>query len=837
MCYHTHDMRKRILQIDRLPQPPLSDRGLSEAEAVRRKEQYGPNDIVEVPGNPWLEMARDTAKDPMLWFFAATGLIYAFAGQRIEAITLFLAILPLLGMDAFLHRRTQASTQGLRSRLATEATVIRDGASRRIPASEIVPGDLVSVKSGETLPADGVFLNCAGLQVEESVLTGEAYPVHKNALTGIPAQAPDPLVEERHWGLAGTRVLTGSARLRIVFTGRETQYGEIVQSAVHARHETTPLQAAIRGLVKILLAAALALCFVLAATRLVQGYGRLDAIVSAVTLATAAIPEEFPVAFTFFLGLGVYRLARRHSLVRRAVSVENIGRVSSICSDKTGTITEGRLQLTHIRPSVGIDAGRLLELAGVASRAESGDPLDEAILQSSRSMRGSDGSMKRIATFPFTEDRKRETAVASGAGGTLTAVCKGAPEVVFKLCSLMPVDGIDWEREATTFAEEGHKVIAVASRTCSADAVSVEPGEGYTFTGLLAFEDTIRDGVPAAVRVCREAGIHVVMLTGDHTSTAGAVAREIGLGAGTPRIISGDDLHDLIQSRHTSALNEIDVVARATPSQKLLLVRALKDAGEIVAVTGDGVNDVPALQLADIGVAMGERGTRSAREVSAIVLLDDNFRTIVDAIREGRQLFRNLQLSFQYLLMIHIPLVLTAAAIPLAGYPLLYLPIHIVWTEIIIHPTALLVFQEAPGDGTLERRKAGGTAKFFSRRQWIGIIAAGLAIFAFIAAGYLRSLGIETNIEHARANALAILMFASAGITVALSRLRTPAAWVVTLATMLTTVIAIQTPPLYSVLHLKPLHWSDWAFVGLSTAAAAVLSSLVWRWRGGPRRP
>jgi P-type Ca2+ transporter type 2C len=819
-------MRRRLLPLGRLQELTSFDRGLSTQQAAQRRGVYGANDIVEVPGNAWLELARDTAKDPMLWFLGAAGLMYALAGQRVEAITLLAAVLPLLGMDSFLHLRTRASTQGLKSHLAVESGVIRDETPRRISSADIVPGDVVTLEPGEVLPADGVFIDGNDLQAEESVLTGEAYPVRKLPLQAISLQGADPLVDEAHWGFAGTRVLTGSGRLRVIFTGRETAYGEIVQSAIHARHETTPLQRAIQGLVRILLAAAMMLCLALAAIRLLQGYGWLDALVSAVTLATAAIPEEFPVAFTFFLGLGVYRLAKRHALVRRAVSVESIGRVSSICSDKTGTITEGRLQLTHIRPARGVEQARTLSMAAIASRRESRDPLDEAILSSGPKAGENPEVLERLATFPFTEDRKRETAIVRDHHGAVIAACKGAPEVVLRMCRLAESERNAWEGEAATFAEESHKVIAVASRQYTGTVASREPDQDYEFAGLLAFEDAIRDGVSQAVRTCGDAGIHVVMVTGDHTSTARAVASEIGLGKGSPLIISGDELHEWIRRRDVHDLTRIDVVSRATPAQKLLLVRALKECGEIVAVTGDGVNDVPALQIADIGVAMGQRGTRSAREVSAIVLLDDNFRTIVEAIREGRQLFRNLQLCFRYLLIIHIPLVLAAAAIPLAGYPLLYLPVHIVWLEIIIHPTALLVFQEAPVDEKLGRQPVQRTAKFYNRWEWVTIAATGLVIFGWILAGYFRSLGNEYNVEHARANALAIMTFASAGVTIALSRLRTRMAWIVVAFTMASTVALIQTPRFHHVLHAQPLHKDDWIFVAAGTVAATVLAAM-----------
>ena len=829
-------MRTRSLPLIRLQQLASFDSGLSASEAAERRTQYGGNDIAEVPGNPWLDLARDTAKDPMLWFFLGTGIIYAWVGERVEAITLAVAILPLLLMDVFLHRRTSASLQGLKNRLATDAVVIRNNADLRIPAVDIVPGDIVLVSPGDMLPADGVFVVGDRLQVEESALTGEAYPVPKHLLRLASLHGPDPLIEEQYWGFAGSRLLTGSGRLRVIFTGPETHFGEIIQSAISARHETTPLQLGIRNLVKILLIAATLLCLGLAATRLIQGYGWLDALVSAVTLATAAIPEEFPVAFTFFLGLGVYRLAKRHALVRRAVTVENIGRVSYICSDKTGTLTEGRLRLTHVRTLNEAGRAHALSLACVASREESGDPLDQAIFEAANAGGAVPEQFQRMALFPFTEDRKRETAIARNPEGVVIAACKGAAEVVLEMCALTEYERASWEREVNTFAEEGHKVIALGSHVCNPDDSSQEPVRGYEFVGLLAFEDAVRDGVPHAIQVCQDAGIHTIMVTGDHLITARAVAHEIGLGGESPSIVSGDEVQELVRRNEIAAVRRIDVVARATPAQKLLLVRALKESGEIVAVTGDGVNDVPALQIADIGVAMGERGTRSAREVASIVLLDDNFRTLVHAIEEGQQLFRNLQLSFQYLLIIHIPLVLTAAAIPLAGYPLVYFPIHIVWLEMVIHPTALLVFQDGATSATLGRQQIRRTAKFYSRAEWAIITVVGILLFALTVGGYVRSLGRGYNVEHARATAMAILTVGSAGCTAALSRLRSRMALLVVASTIVVSAALIQMPLFSRFLYLQPLHWDDWVFVLLGTAVP--MSLLLVRWpHPGIERP
>jgi Ca2+-transporting ATPase len=743
----------------------------------------------------------------MIWFFAGTSALYGIVGQVAEAATLLGAIVPLVLMDVFLHRRTQASTEGLKSRLASRATVVRDGVPIEVAARDVVPGDLAIVMTGEPFPADGIVLTGTDLQVDESSLTGESYPVRKRPVT-VPAHAnDDPRVGHEQWVFAGTRLLTGRASLLVAYTGGESIYGEIVRSAKGSGQTRTPLQRAIQGLVVALSAAALVLCAILIIVRLRQGHGWLDATISAVTLATAALPEEFPVVFAFFLGVGVYRLARSGALVRRAVSVENIGRVSCICSDKTGTITEGNLRLAHLVPVEATDSARLLTVAAAASRRESGDPLDTAIfVRVDREPLPGAALGERVATFPFTEDRRRETAIEHDERGQILACTKGAAEIVLSLVSLSPADRQRWVDQVSALAESGHKVIACAWQP-------LEPASDFRLAGLLAFEDPVRDGVAAAVAACQAAGIHVIIVTGDHPVTARAIAREIGLGGAAPAVISGEQMQAAIDQGESASLRHVHVIARAAPAQKLALVRALQTRGEIVAVTGDGVNDVPALQAADIGIAMGERGTRSAREVASIVLLDDNFRTIVQAIAEGRQLFRNLQLSFQYILMIHIPLVITAALIPLAGYPLLYLPTHIVWLEMLIHPTALLVFQGLPspnGFGPVNRSR---TVRFFSRSEWLLIVVVGVLVTVLVTLGYVRSF--ETgDVDHGRAMALGVLTLSSATLTAALSRFRTTMSRVVVAATIALSLVLTQVRPLAAALHLESLHADDWAIAG-----------------------
>lgn len=807
-------MSQRQVPLDRLPALGPNAAGLGAAQ-VEVQRSHGFNDIVAQAASGWLVVARDTARDPMLWFLVLTAGLFGLLGQVTESLTLLVAMAPLLGMDAYLHRRTNASSAGLASRLASSARVLRDGQWQTIPARELVPGDLVEVAPGEYFPADGLLVSGNGLQVDESTLTGESLPVAKQTIE--PAAPLPASASEEHWGTAGTRLLTGKAWLRIVCIGSETRYGEIVRSATEGSHAPTPLQRAIGELVAVLLGMAVVMCIVLAAIRLWHGHGWIDALLSAVTLAVAALPEEFPVVYTFFLGVGVYRLARKKALVRRAVAVENIGRVTCIVSDKTGTITAGSLVLAHRAPADGQDEASVLQVATFAARPDSGDPLDQAL----HAAAGQLPQAARLSDFPFTEARRRETVIWRLAAGDPTAFTKGAPETVLATCEFSQPERAKWLARVEAYARSGHKVIACARREMPAGMpTGVEPEAGFAFTGLLAFEDPVRDGVREAMADCMAAGMRVIMVTGDHPATAAAIAREIGLGGAEPKVVvlaPGDDAGAVL-----GANGGAHVVARATPAQKLALVQALQAEGELVAVTGDGVNDVPALRLADVGVAMGERGTRSAREVAPVVLLDDNFRTIVDAVAEGRQLFQNLRLAFAYLLLVHLPLVIGAAAIPLMGLPLLFLPIHIVWLELVIHPTAMLAFQDLPGLGPLAPVRRHRRARFFSTEGWLGIGLVGGLMSVAVVWSYLHALGADRDVEHARAMALTVLLAASAGITSGLTKLRqaTPR-WLV-VGTLASLGMLVQIPVASRLLNLRPLHGDDWAMVAIAFAVVGM---------------
>jgi Ca2+-transporting ATPase len=803
------------LSLENLSDVSHLKQGLDAGEVLVQRSRFGANDIVEVVGNPAWEILRDTLRDPMIWFLVGIGAVFLAVGETSDAVVLLLAIIPLLIMDAVLHRRTQVSTATLRGQLSSSCRVIRAGVEATLPSRELVPGDLVVLGPGDDLPADGIFESTDELQVDESTLTGESLPISKHPWKADAVawrSGAEHSLSLDVLGQAGTRVLSGTGHLRVLFTGAATAYGEIVQSVSRLPHERTPLQQSISRLVGRLIGAAAVFCLILAGVRLWQGHGWLDALLSAATLAVAAIPEEFPVVFTFFLGVGVYRLALQKALVRRSVSVENIGRVSAICTDKTGTITQGQLTLTHLVAAK--DEEELLHVALGASRPDAIDPVDLAILELGK--RNGKAPIQREVVFPFTEDRKRESALLVRPEGGWLAVVKGAPEMVIGLCTMSVEERAKWHVEADRLASEGHKVLACGSKLLATEADRGEPSSGYVFLGLLAFEDPARPEVPAAIQYCRENRIRVLMVTGDHPRTAAAICRDVGIGGTAgPRVLNADDMPERFSGDLLAAdpriLDGVDAVARCRPIQKLAIVTALKRSGAIVAVTGDGVNDVPALQAADIGIAMGLRGTRSAREVSSIILSDDNFSTIVRAIREGRQLFFNLRRSFEYLLLFHMPFIVTAALVPLLGFPILYLPAHIVWLELLIHPTALFAFQQAAGGHSGSVGRFSGPARgFFSRREVLRILLVGLVVTLVLCGLIFVEFSDERSMENVRAQALVFLGLWSAGLAVRLSGLATRASRVIAGASLVATLAITQIPVLENLLHLGAVPVRTW---------------------------
>ncbi len=789
---------------------------LSEDDINLQLKKFGPNAIVDKKKHPIFEVLFDTFKDPMIWILILIGFIFYFLGEYNESLSLFVAIIPLIFMDAYLHKRTQVSIESLKGQLSTHAKVFRHNEFIKINTFDIVPGDLVMIESGSYLPADGFFEEAESLQMDESTLTGESLPVQKkkfNESINDLINSEPLMVSTEYLGFAGTRSLRGSGKLRVLETGVRTVYGEILQSVNSVKHEKTSLQNEVTKIVKLLSIGSAILCILLAFVRILQGKGILDAFLSAATLAVAAIPEEFPIVLTFYLGVGVYRLAKKKALVRRAVSVENIGRVSCICSDKTGTITLGQLKLKKIISEKNLSEKEVWEASFWASDPSGSDPMDQAIAEYGEYKELSTG--KRELIFPFEEKRKRESSFVRIESG-FVCFTKGSPETILDISNVTDIEKNHWLEQISEIASQGHKIIACARKNISQNFLDNknEPYEGFQFLGILIFEDPPRPEVKDAISYCKENLIKVMMITGDHLETSKFIAKAVGIGNLDPKVMSAEKNPEYFEEdwliQHPHFLKNLDVISRCTPMQKFNIVKSLKRDFEVVAVTGDGVNDVPALKVASVGISMGMRGTQSAKEASSIILADDNFSTIVHAIKEGRQLFYNLANSFEYLFLIHIPFVLTAALIPLIGGPLLYLPIHVIWFELIIHPTALFSFQQEISSKINYKM---GKRIFLSKKEFLTTISVGIFVALCMLLSYESIIIHLDSVKHARSMIIAITTFWNIGIVFALTGFQSWSSRFISFMTLVSTVLFIQVDMFSSYFQMLKLGLNDWLLV------------------------
>lgn len=788
--------------------------GLSAEVAAQKLKRLGKNEILEDNSNSYWELIIDTLKDPMIWFLLLVGGIFLFIGEYRDGVVILLSILPLLFMDAILHFRTKASTSSLVGQLHSKVQVKRNGNFESIDSRELVLGDVVKLNPDSVIPADGMWVFSENLQIDESALTGESLPIHKKRIpeTLLNQKVSEVILDDECFSMAGTRLLTGHGELLVLQTGKETEYASIVESVTQVVHERTPLQNSILKLVSFLLIVALVFCFALAAVRLIQGHGWLDAFLSAATLAIAAIPEEFPVVFTFFLGIGVYRLAKKQALVRKAVSVENIGRINRICTDKTGTLTYGQLKLTHLHAHKYQTEKDLIWGAAHCAHASDFDPIDSAIhfFKDHYFESLNFESLTEVKHFPYTEDRKRESAIYQYQNQFLGFV-KGAPETIFKLCTLSKEELEEQQSFVKKLASEGHKVLAHARLEIKEfQNTEEEPSENWIFVGLLAFEDPPRKEILAAMNFCHQENIKVTMVTGDHPLTAKAIAEEVHLSPGDMQVVSAEDHPEKFEEAwlmdNPDFLKNVHVIARCSPVQKLRVVKSLKNSGEIIAVTGDGVNDVPALKMADISISMGIRGSKSAKEMSHIILMDDNFSTIVSAIKEGKQLFQNLRKSFIYLILFHIPFVLSAAIVPLMGFPVLYLPLGIVWLELIIHPSALFGFLD--DDWQREEPKA-----FFSGKDFFNMIILGLIFSSLLVLYFWKMVdsSIVESVNHGRSLVMAMVCGWSLALVWQLTIKKRLVTYVIMISTLLSAILFTSVPFFQSIFYLAPLNLEEWA--------------------------
>ncbi len=744
--------------------------GLSSEEAASRLTRYGPNLLTpEQRRASWTRFLQPF-RDPMVLILMAAGAVFIALGDVSDGVIMLAAVVPVIVVDAVLEIRAEQALERLRSLTAPRTIVRRDRQEMNIPSEEIVPGDVILLKEGDLVPADGTVQSESVFQVDESALTGESLPVTKATASHPAAAEPESRV------FAGTIVLSGRATVIVTITGSQTEYGRIGTLVAGTDIQLTPIQRTIGTLVRNLGIVAVAASLGVAGLELARGAGLTEALLAGISLAIAAIPEEFSIVYAIYLTMGAWQMARRNTLVRRLAGVETLGSTTVICTDKTGTLTQGRLEVQGLFAEGKLQLGqcdtkvasysRLLEDALLASEPQPFDPLDQSI--ANLAVRGGIDPSKLYAQwtmeqdYPFDPERKHVTHVWKAADGGIRASSKGSLEGLLDLSMPMAQERDALLRANREMADQGMRVIAVAEKGLRRSTGERWADEaGMKVVGLIGFADPLREGVREAIAECQSAGIRVMMITGDHPLTAHAIAEATGIRHNDGELLTGPEVERLDDSALAGALERTAIFARVLPAQKYRIVQGLKARGQVVAMTGDGINDAPALRAADIGVAMGQRGTEVAREAATMVLLDDNFGTIVEAVRQGRHIFNSLQRAFLYLITFHIPIVLTAIVIPLIGAPLLLLPIHLVWLEMIIHPTAALVFESDPPPADLMRRGPRNPRDpIVSLPMALLVTGRGAAILLGVVGIYIASLAAGSDINQSRAAGIAVLVIA-----------------------------------------------------------------------------
>ena len=733
--------------------------GLSAAEAARRLVHDGGNILPQRERRRWPQLVVGVLREPMLLLLIAAAAVYLVLGEARDAATLAASVLLVVALTLYQEWRSERALQALRELGSPVATVRRDGTLQRVPAAALVVGDVVRISEGDRVPADARLLESSDLHVDESLLTGESAPVAHSS-------GGDENTAAIH---AGTLVVRGQASAEVTATGGRTEIGRIGASIAALRDQPTLLQREIRRLVAWFATISFAACVTVVALYASLRGGWLDALLAGITLAMATIPEEFPVVLTVFLALGAWRMARQRVLVRRAPAIEALGAVTVLCTDKTGTLTENRMTLARLvaagRASALQDAElddgarALLRCAALASDADGHDPMDRAIhAQASARLPAHRGEcLKRYPVTPALPAYANAWRM-HGDDDVLLA-CKGAPENVAALCALAPDDLRAVLAEAASMAADGLRVLAVAEARIGASgavpgrAPDALPGAPFEWRGLLGLADPLRKEVPSAVAEARSAGVRVVMLTGDHIETARAIAAAAGI-SDRPGVALGSEIERLDDDGLRDLLAHTDVFARVRPEHKLRLVQVLQGAGEIVVMTGDGVNDAPALAAAHVGVAMGGRGTDVARESAAIVLLDDDFVSVVRAIRMGRTIYANIRRAARYIIAVHVPITGLALLPLLLDTPLVLLPLHVVLLEMIIDPASSIVLErEPPAPDLMQRPPRAATARLVDLRTFAASVLRGLVVLGAVIAVYLAAAA--SGRIHAEAAALA----------------------------------------------------------------------------------
>ena len=850
-------------------QPPARPRepdlGLSEVEAARRLKIDGYNELPMPDRRGFLRITAEVVRQPMFALLIGGGIVYLLLGDRLEALLLLLFASLSVTITIVQESRSERVLEALRNLASPRALVVRGGKRIHIAGRDVVRGDVLIVSEGDRVAADGTLDLSHDLLLDESLLTGESVPVRKLAPASLPMEeqeaVPGPGGEDLPFIFAGTLVVRGTGRAVVHATGIRSEMGKIGRALRMIDTEQPRLQRQIRWLVRdFAIFGALAGGLTVLLFGLLRG-SWLEAMLGGIALGMSLLPEEFPLVMTVFMAMGAWRISRARVLTRRASAIETLGATTVLCTDKTGTLTENRMTaLSILCEGGGLDRGadgpisgpvlEALEAALFACPRDPTDPMDVAIhtLASSPAGASADrhGERRLVRAYGLRPDLFAITNVmANGVEGKMTAYAKGALEAIAELCRLSGDRLARIESQVEALAQEGIRVLGIA-RTAAMD---IPPSKNlpdsprafeFEYLGLMGFADPLRANVPAAVAECRAAGIRVVMITGDYPATARAIARQAGLDAAN--VGSGDDIEVASDEELARLVAATSVFARIRPNQKLRIVQSLKANGEIVAMTGDGVNDAPAIKAAHIGVAMGGRGTDVAREASAIVLLDDDFGSIVKTIRLGRRIYDNLRKAIEYIVAVHIPIAGLALLPLLLGLPLMLTPIHIAFLEMVIDPACSIVLEaEEEEDDVMRRPPRPPETPLLLPKRILWAALQGLIVFAILAAVFIGAEHAGMPEQDLRALVFTSLVLMNMGLILVnrsfsasfVQALRRPNRSLRLLLGGVTGLLAtiVFWGPAQSLFHFGRLHWDDLglcAIVGIFSLI--ILEAVKARW-------
>lgn len=844
------------------PAPGDPPRGLAESEAAARLAADGYNELPRPEHRTPLAIVGEVLREPMFLLLLGGGAIYLLLGNVQEASILLAFASLSVAITVIQETRTERVLEALRDLTSPRALVIRGGIHRRIPGREVVCGDLVILGEGDRVPADGVLVQAREVQADESLLTGESVPVRKSAAAGRPVPGARPGGDDLPQVYSGTLIVRGSGIAEISATGARTEIGRIGQSLRGLDPEPPRLRAETTRLVRLAAAGGATVSLAALALYGTQRGDWLEAVLAAIAIGMAMLPEEFPMVLTVFMAMGAWRISQARVLTRRAAAIETLGSATVLCTDKTGTLTENRMSIAELWSAGGTelarwqavdptppDAARRVALHGLlASAPEPFDPMEKAFHDFAR--RHGDAASLQGWTLTRSYGLRPELLAVTQAwrpagSDDLVVAAKGAPEAIVSLCRLDDDRRAAVGRAVDAMAGAGLRVLGVAGARHPGAALPETPrGFAFGFLGLVGLADPLRPGVPQAIDDCRAAGIRVVMITGDYPATARAIAHQAGL----------DDRGEVVTGETVAALGDDDlrrqvrgatIFARIMPEQKLRIVQALKAEGEIVAMTGDGVNDAPSLKAAHIGIAMGGRGTDVAREASALVLLDDDFGSIAVAVRLGRRIYDNLRKAMGFVFAVHVPIA-GLALLPLVfGLPVIFGPIHIAFLEMIIDPVCTLVFEaETEERDVMGRPPRPQGQRLFSWPLVVTSVLQGGLVFILVGALFLGASARGMPADEVRALTFFALVLSvvglilvsrsfSASLVAAVRRPNPVLAWILAAVAALLA-LSLLVPPVRRLFDFGPLHWDDLGLALLPAATVMVVLELAKMARRSP---